>query len=60
LLTVLPANAQHYLVDGEHCAAIKRCFAAKQRRFWTLWKTLPIAENNFRVRRKHEERLLSV
>src|SRR5215467_7402882 len=60
LLAALPANAPHYLVDGEHSAAIKRCFAAKQRQFWTLWKSLQIAENNFRYTYAYEEPMLFV
>src|SRR5262245_26006272 len=31
----LPANVLHYLIDGGHCAAMQRCFAAIQGLFWT-------------------------
>src|SRR5215470_4940508 len=31
----LPANVLHYLIDGGHCAAMQRSFAAIQGRFWT-------------------------
>src|SRR5262245_8587362 len=32
---VLPANVSHYLIDGGHCAAMQRWFAAIQGPFWT-------------------------
>src|SRR5262249_903341 len=30
----------HYLIDGGHCAAMRRCFAAKQPPFWTQQESI--------------------